>query len=67
MEHGFYADPDAAAPPGSIVPVPEAEDRALVHGMIFDELCHGDRSATRPATGMLEVIRPRCRAPAPTA
>ncbi|RYC33863.1 aspartate/glutamate racemase family protein [Lichenibacterium minor] len=40
MEHGFYADRmrDAA---GIDPMVPDAEDRALVHGIIFDELCQG--------------------------
>ena len=40
MEHGFYAERMRAA--AGIEPmVPEAEDRALVHGIIFDELCQG--------------------------
>ncbi len=55
MEHGFYAERMRAS--AGIDPmVPEAEDRALVHGIIFDELCQGivqDASRVR----LLEVIR----------
>lgn len=39
MEHGFYAQ--RMARHGLEVMVPEAEDRALVHGVIFEELCRG--------------------------
>lgn len=49
MEHGFYAD-RMRARAGVDVLVPEAADRALVHGIIFDELCHGTvRDASRDA------------------
>lgn len=39
MEHGFYSDRMAAH--GISVQVPDAEDRAAVHSIIFDELCKG--------------------------
>lgn len=39
MEHGFYTDRMAAH--GIKVAVPGAEDRATVHGIIFNELCQG--------------------------
>ncbi len=39
MEHDFYRDRLAAG--GLSVLIPEAADRALVHRVIFDELCHG--------------------------
>lgn len=39
MEHGFYADRMAAD--GVDVMVPNAEDRTLVHDIIFNELCAG--------------------------
>lgn len=40
MEHGFYVDRMDAS--HAIRPlVPEAQDRALVHSVIFDELCQG--------------------------
>ena len=65
MEHGFYAERMRAS--AGIDPmVPEAEDRALVHGIIFDELCQGivqDASRVR----LLEVIRRGVAAGAPTA
>jgi aspartate racemase len=47
MEHGFYAERMRAH--GIDVLVPEADDRALVHDVIFDELCRG-------------VVRPESRA-----
>ena len=54
MEHGFYADRMEALH-GLRPLVPEAEDRALVHGIIFDELCQGKvLEASRRA--MLGVI-----------
>ncbi len=54
MEHGFYAERMRRSA-GIDVMVPGAEDRALVHGVIFDELCHGEiRDASRAR--MLEVI-----------
>lgn len=40
MEHGFYAD-RMQATAGVAVMTPAADDRALVHGIIFDELCQG--------------------------
>ena len=40
MEHGFYAE-RMRQTSGIDVVVPEAGDRALVHGIIFDELCQG--------------------------
>ena len=40
MEHGFYADRMRAGA-GIAVMTPVAEDRSLVHGIIFDELCRG--------------------------
>ena len=54
MEHGFYADRMEKA--HGIRPlVPDAEDRALVHAVIFDELCQGKvLDASRRA--VLEVI-----------
>jgi aspartate racemase len=39
MEHGFYAA--RMADHGVQAQVPDAADRAVVHAMIFDELCHG--------------------------
>ncbi len=39
MEHGFYAERMLAH--GVEVHVPAAQDRALVHSVIFDELCRG--------------------------
>ncbi|MCF3640545.1 aspartate/glutamate racemase family protein [Rhizobium sp. TRM95111] len=39
MEHGFYADRMAAL--GIDVMVPDADGRALVHDVIFNELCQG--------------------------
>lgn len=39
MEHGFYAD--RMARHGIAVQVPGAAGRAVVHGVIFDELCRG--------------------------
>ncbi len=39
MEHGFYTDRMAAD--GVDVMVPNAEDRTLVHDIIFNELCAG--------------------------
>lgn len=39
MEQDFYRDRLAAH--GLDVVVPDAEDRALVHRVIYDELCHG--------------------------
>lgn len=39
MEHGFYAQ--RMAKHGLEVMVPEDADRALVHGVIFEELCRG--------------------------
>ena len=55
MEHGFYAERMRAA--AGIDPlVPEADDRALVHGIIFDELCQGIvRDASRAR--LVEAIR----------
>ena len=40
MEHGFYADRMAQAH-GLAVEVPQAAERAEVHGIIFEELCQG--------------------------
>lgn len=54
MEHGFYAD-RMHARHGIRPLVPEAEDRALVHSVIFDELCQGKVSATSRAA-VLEII-----------
>jgi aspartate racemase len=54
MEHGFYAERMRRSAEIDVI-VPAAEDRALVHGVIFDELCRGevrDESRTR----VLEVI-----------
>ena len=54
MEHGFYAERMRRSA-GIEVLVPEAEDRALVHGVIFDELCHGEvRGESRKR--LMEVI-----------
>ena len=39
MEHGFYAE--RMQRHGIEVQVPEAADRAICHGIIFDELCQG--------------------------
>ena len=39
MEHGFLRDRLTAA--GLTVLVPDADDRAAVHGVIFEELCRG--------------------------
>ena len=55
MEHGFYAERMARAA-GIEVVAPEAADRALVHGIIFDELCAGTvRDASRAV--LVQVIR----------
>ncbi len=55
MEHGFYAERLRAAA-GIDAVVPEAEDRALVHGIIFDELCRGVvRDASRAR--LMEAVR----------
>ena len=40
MEHGFYAEA-MRRHAGIDVMVPPADDRAAVHAVIFDELCHG--------------------------
>ena len=53
MEHGFYADRMRAGA-GVDVLVPGPEDRGLVHGIIFDELCQGlvrETSRTPPDGG----------------
>jgi len=39
MEHGFYAE--RMQRHGVTVQVPDAADRAICHGIIFDELCQG--------------------------
>jgi aspartate racemase len=39
MEHGFYADRMAEL--GIEIVTPDAEDRQIVHDVIFDELCQG--------------------------
>jgi len=39
MEHGFYADRMAGN--GVSIMVPDAEDRTIVHDIIFNELCAG--------------------------
>lgn len=39
MEHGFYAEHMSCH--GIAVQVPDAADRAICHGVIFDELCQG--------------------------
>ncbi len=39
MEHGFYAE--RMSRHGIEVHVPDAADRAICHGIIFDELCQG--------------------------
>ena len=54
MEHGFYAD-RMHARHGIRPLVPEAEDRALVHSVIFDELCQG-RVLDASRTAVLDVI-----------
>ena len=43
MEHGFYSERMAAH--GIHVQAPDAEERAAVHGIIFNELCQGIVSA----------------------
>ena len=54
MEQGFYAERMRAGA-GIDVLVPGADDRATVHGIIFDELCQGlVRETSRRA--MLDVI-----------
>lgn len=54
MEHGFYADRMKRSAEVEVL-VPGAEDRALVHHVIFDELCHGEvRDVSRER--MFEVI-----------
>ncbi|MGI3902924.1 MAG: aspartate/glutamate racemase family protein [Janthinobacterium lividum] len=54
MEHGFYAERMRRGS-GIEVLVPGVEDRALMHGVIFDELCHGEiRDGSRAR--VLEVI-----------
>lgn len=53
MEHGFYADRMKGL--GIDIVVPDAEDRQLVHDVIFDELCQGQiREAAR--TAYLDII-----------
>ena len=54
MEHGFYAERMRAGA-GIDVMVPGAEDRGLVHGIIFDELCQGLVRETSRAR-MMDVI-----------
>jgi aspartate racemase len=53
MEHGFYADRMAAC--GVQILVPDAADRAVVHSVIFDELCRG---IVRPEShaGLMAII-----------
>jgi aspartate racemase len=56
MEQDFYRDRLAAA--GLTVLVPDADDRALVHRVIFEELCVGvvsdvSRAAYRDVIGRL--------------
>ncbi len=46
MEHGFYAE--RMQRHGIAVQVPDAADRAICHGIIFDELCQG-------------IVKPRSR------
>lgn len=55
MEHGFYAERLRAAA-GVEAVIPEAEDRALVHGIIFDELCRGVVSDASRAR-LIEAVR----------
>lgn len=45
MEHGFYAE--RMARHGLEMVVPDADDRGIVHDVIFDELCRG---VVRPAS-----------------
>ncbi|MCW2568015.1 MAG: racX [Mycobacterium sp.] len=47
MEQGFYRD--RLASHGLTVLVPAAEDRAMVHAVIYDELCRGIVSASSRA------------------
>lgn len=55
MEHGFYADRMEAAV-GFRPIVPNAEDRTLVHRVIFEELCagHVDPSSARAFEAVVE-------------
>ena len=49
MEQDFYRDRLAAS--GLTVLVPEADDRTLVHSVIYDELCRGIvNESSRPST-----------------
>ncbi len=55
MEHGFYAD-RMEATVGFRPIVPNAEDRTLVHRVIFEELCagHVDPSSARAFEAVVE-------------
>ena len=55
MEQDFYRD--RLAGHGLRVLVPDADDRAVVHRVIYDELCLGDR-ARRVARGLPGRHRP---------
>jgi aspartate racemase len=55
MEHGFYTDRMAAD--GVDVMVPNAEDRTLVHDIIFNELCAGAILDTSRQTLMAVIER----------
>ena len=57
MEHGFYTGRMAAH--GIQTQVPEAADRAVVHGVIFEELCQGIVRAVSRQTLMQIIARGR--------
>jgi aspartate racemase len=57
MEHGFYAERMAGN--GVQTLVPDAADRATVHGVIFDELCRGIIRAESRAQFMAVIARGR--------
>lgn len=57
MEHGFYAARMAEC--GVAIMVPDADDRATVHGVIFDELCRGIIRAESCAMLMDVIARGR--------
>jgi len=57
MEHGFYTDRMAGH--GIDVQVPDAADRAVLHRVIFDELCQGIVRDESRATMMAIIARGR--------
>ena len=61
MEHGFYTGRMASH--GIDVMVPNAEDRTLVHDIIFNELCAGDVLDSSRQALMTVIDAPKVKAP----